>query len=58
MPQFAVWGLIRLFKSKARLCFAFGFVKNALFLDFGLLGIAARAASKQSAALSDFLIAF
>lgn len=38
MTQLAVWGLIRFFKSKARLCFAFGFVKNALFLDFGLFG--------------------
>ena len=38
MPQLAVWGLIRLFKGKARLCLAFRFVKNALFLDFGLLG--------------------
>ena len=38
MPQLAVWGLIRLFKGKARFCPAFRFVKNALFLDFGMLG--------------------
>ncbi len=54
----ARYGFFLFLKEQAGFALACGFVKGALFVKTFFFGIAARASSKRSAALSDLRIAF